>query len=381
MSSAEDKNCVTTMRRRPSDTRDVIRLRRSISHNAHRTRVTVNQCTGVSESIRTTAHTAACRAGNPGVCEFYYDFADALHRLLNGECGNHRCLALSVTAVAPLRCVAFSLDDQVAHKRHLLRALLGESDDAERVFRDFGLPLAHAALPLMLAGHSIGAFVCFKLLAERGATCRRVSARHCAHADVSQSLRRLGAVCARRCAARRAPSCLPPSSATCPTVSRWLMHYSHGMSDESKYATADKLCYDFVNNVLYMAHTETLQVTAVASRHRAALCRRRRRRPTLFSLLANRSVHAALVCRRFASRAPASRRAHRDDQRPHSTRICSVKLVRCGRIACQQWMARLSCACQNHRSHASAVKLTPRFFCSFAFALIHPPHTHSTCQQ
>jgi pimeloyl-ACP methyl ester carboxylesterase len=196
--------------------------------------------------------------GNPGVCEFYFDFADALHRLLNGSA--------EIIVVSHLgHCgratagVALSLDDQVAHKRHLLRALLGESDDAARVFRDFGLPLAHAALPLLLAGHSIGAFVCFKLLAERDATCRRVP-RVIALMPTFRNLYDGLAPFVRVAVLPGVRHVFAALLGYMPSgVTRWLMHYSHGMSDESKYATADKLCYDFVNNVLYMAHCETLQ--------------------------------------------------------------------------------------------------------------------------
>lgn len=203
-------------------------------------------------------------AGNPGVCEFYYDFADALHRLLNesaeivvvshlGHCGRS-------TAGA-----AFSLDDQIAHKRHLLRAILGESDDSERVFRELGLPIAHASLPLILAGHSIGAFVCFKLLAERPADCRRVS-RVLALMPTFRNLYEGLAPFVRVAVQPGVRHLFAALLGYLPnSVSRWLMHYSNGMSDESKYATADKLSYDFVNNVLYMAHTETQQVNEVPS--------------------------------------------------------------------------------------------------------------------
>jgi pimeloyl-ACP methyl ester carboxylesterase len=115
-----------------------------------------------------------------------------------------------------------------------------------------------------LAGHSIGAFICFKLLAERGTECRRVP-RVIALMPTFRNLYDGLAPFVRVAVQPGVRNAFAALLGYMPNgVTRWLMHYSHGMSDESKYATADKLCYDFVNNVLYMAHCETLQVTTVA---------------------------------------------------------------------------------------------------------------------
>jgi hypothetical protein len=81
-------------RRRPSNSRDVIRLWRSISHHTHWPCVSLNQRIGVSEPFRAATHTSCSLiAGNPGVCEFYYDFADALHRQLSENAEIIRCVA------------------------------------------------------------------------------------------------------------------------------------------------------------------------------------------------------------------------------------------------------------------------------------------------
>lgn len=59
------------------------------------------------------------------------------------------------------------------------------------------------------------------------------------------------------------------------------MNASNELSDEAKYATADKLTFDFVNNVLYMAYTETHVVTDIDAHVRQVFERARDQPDTL----------------------------------------------------------------------------------------------------
>jgi pimeloyl-ACP methyl ester carboxylesterase len=194
--------------------------------------------------------------GNPGVCEFYYDFAQALH----AQCDEKdEIVVVSHIGHCGQRVGdAFSLDDQVLHKRALLSALLDDADDAQRIKRELNVSTA-PGLPIVLAGHSIGAYICFKLAAAEPRV-RRVLALFPTFRNLREGLIPLIRV-----------AVLPGVRQTFAALLGYLpnfvvsqlLHWSHGLSDETKYALSQNICYDFINNVLYMAYTETLQITTV----------------------------------------------------------------------------------------------------------------------
>lgn len=199
--------------------------------------------------------------GNPGVCEFYYDFACAL----SAQCGHEDEIVVASHLGHCGRRIgaAFSLDEQVEHKRELLAALVGESADSQRILRDLRLA-PRTDVPIVLAGHSIGAYICFKLAAADGARARprvrRVLALFPTFRDLAAGLVPLVRVAVLPGFRHLFAALL----GFMPTfLTHRLLHATHAMSDEAKYALPDKLCYDFIYNVLWMAYTETLQITTV----------------------------------------------------------------------------------------------------------------------
>jgi len=196
--------------------------------------------------------------GNPGVCEFYYEFARLLFEHSSqrddivvvshaGHCG--RDIENNAT---------FSLQDQIKHKLVVLDQL---SDSESNLCREFDIEPASDDSPFILLGHSIGAYINMKLyLAKPQLPIKTI-------VNLFPTFRNLydGLVPAVRLAVqpgmRQIFACILHYAPT--WMSRMLLKLSNELSDEAKYATADKLSYDFVNNILFMAYCETLEVTQV----------------------------------------------------------------------------------------------------------------------
>ena len=131
---------------------------------------------GARERVALTLPDASCAArkrrrqmivivpGNPGVGDFYRDFARLLYRQSDeaddvvivshaGHCGR-----------ATFGGRAFSLEEQVAHKLHLIDTLCGVNN--ETALADAGLDAASEDEPIVLMGHSIGALINLRVVSQ-----------------------------------------------------------------------------------------------------------------------------------------------------------------------------------------------------------------------
>jgi pimeloyl-ACP methyl ester carboxylesterase len=158
---------------------------------------------------------------------------------------------------------AHCLEDQFQHKLALVDYLcggLGDSNDSDST--EIGVAPASKAEPLVLMGHSIGSQICLRVLAHR-----RGTAPIACVVNLFPTFRNLydglvpGVKVAITPGVRQVVANLLHYSPL--WLRRYLLSGSSAMTDEARYATAEKISYDFVNNILYMAYTEGYDVVNI----------------------------------------------------------------------------------------------------------------------